>query len=185
MRRLIGSRLIWIYTVCHSVWDFWLMSLFTTMDVSKIKDWRIHWRNLGVKGLNCIRYFCLLERFQTTCQNHACQMTGVFWRMRSPVYQMKIEDFRKFWTTWILLLRMEGKMLQSQTGTYQKYFQYQTRSLQNASIMFSENPLIFTQVIVRKRWYGERSTSDGRTDGRIFGRQMWNHNTPPLSCGWI
>ena len=38
---------------------------------------------------------------------------------------------------------------------------------------FSENPLMFTQVIIRKR----------KTDGRTQGRPTWNHNTLPLLCG--
>ena len=38
MRRLVTSRLIRIYTVCHSVIDFWLKPLFATMDVYKLSD---------------------------------------------------------------------------------------------------------------------------------------------------
>ena len=36
---------------CNSVLDFWLKPLFATMDVSKIRDGRVHVRNPGVKGL--------------------------------------------------------------------------------------------------------------------------------------
>ena len=45
------SRLIWIYTVSNSVTELQLKHLFATMDVSKFRDGRVHFRNLGVKGL--------------------------------------------------------------------------------------------------------------------------------------
>ena len=51
MWQLVMSCLIWIYTVCHSVIDFWLKPLFATMGVSRFRDGRVHVRNLGVKGL--------------------------------------------------------------------------------------------------------------------------------------
>ena len=38
IRGLITSRLIRIYTVCHSVIDFWLKHLFAIMDVSKFPE---------------------------------------------------------------------------------------------------------------------------------------------------
>ena len=48
MRRLVTSRLIRIYTVCHSVIDFFLLKpLFATMDESNFKDGRVHFRNSG------------------------------------------------------------------------------------------------------------------------------------------
>ena len=49
----------------------------------------------------------------------------------------------------------------------------------NAHTKFGEIPLMFTQVIIRKR------NTDGRTtDGRTHGRPVWNHNTRPhiYSC---
>ena len=46
------SHLIRIYTVCHSVIDIGLNPLFATMDVSRFKAGRVHFRNLGVKVLN-------------------------------------------------------------------------------------------------------------------------------------
>ena len=50
----------------------------------------------------------------------------------------------------------------------------------NAHTKFGENPLMFTQVIIRKR------KTDGWTDGRqAHGRLTWNHNTPPLLCGGV
>ena len=45
----------------------------------------------------------------------------------------------------------------------------------NARTKFGENPLSFTQVIIRKR----------NTDGQTHGHQAWNHNTTPLSCGGV
>ena len=44
-------RIVTIYTVCHSVTDFWLKSLFATMNVSKFSDGKVHVRNLGIKEL--------------------------------------------------------------------------------------------------------------------------------------
>ena len=53
MRQLIMSRLIRIYTVCHSCFDFWVRgSLFGTMVLTRFKDGRADFRNLGMKGLN-------------------------------------------------------------------------------------------------------------------------------------
>ena len=40
-----------IYTVCNSVFDIWLASLFALVDMSKFKDGRVHFRNSGMKGL--------------------------------------------------------------------------------------------------------------------------------------
>ena len=51
-RRSRISRLIRIYTVCHSVFDFWMAAPFATMDVSKFKRRRVHFKNSGAKGLN-------------------------------------------------------------------------------------------------------------------------------------
>ena len=45
MRWLVTSRLIRIYTFCLSVTDFWLNHLFATMDVSKFRNGRVHFRN--------------------------------------------------------------------------------------------------------------------------------------------
>ena len=52
----------------------------------------------------------------------------------------------------------------------------------NAHTKFGDNPLMFTQVIIRKRKTDGRMY-DGRTDGQIHGRPTWNHNIPPLLCG--
>ena len=52
----------------------------------------------------------------------------------------------------------------------------------NAHSKLGENPLMFTQVIIRKR------KTDGRMyDGPTEGHKdvQWNHNTPPLSCGGV
>ena len=53
----------------------------------------------------------------------------------------------------------------------------------NAHTKFGENPLMFTQVIIRKQKNGW--TDVRRTDGRTHGRPTWNHNTPPLLCGGV
>ena len=45
----------------------------------------------------------------------------------------------------------------------------------NAHTKFGENPLIFTQVIIRKQ------NMDGRTGEQIDRCPMWNYNTLPLS----
>ena len=50
MRRLMMSRLIRIYTVWHSVFQFRLKLVFSTMDRSKFKNGRDDFRNSGVKG---------------------------------------------------------------------------------------------------------------------------------------
>ena len=45
------NRLFRIYTVCHSVFDFRLKPLFASVNMSKFKDGRVHFRNFGMKGL--------------------------------------------------------------------------------------------------------------------------------------
>ena len=70
------------------------------------------------------------------------------------------------------------KSLQSQI----RFPQYQ------CTYQFGENPLIFTQVIMRN-WKTDGQT-DGQTDmglidGQTHGHQSLNHNTPPLLCGWV
>ena len=44
------SHLIWIYTVCHSDFNFRLKPLFASVDMSKFKDGGVHIRNTGMKG---------------------------------------------------------------------------------------------------------------------------------------
>ena len=46
------SRLIRIYAVCHSVFDFKLKALFASVDMSKVKDGMVHFRNSEMKGLS-------------------------------------------------------------------------------------------------------------------------------------
>ena len=56
------SRLIRIYTVCHSKFDFRLKPLFASVDVSMFMDERVHFRNSGMKGLIPLSptvYLCL------------------------------------------------------------------------------------------------------------------------------
>ena len=58
----------------------------------------------------------------------------------------------------------------------------------NAHTQFGENPLMFTQVIIRKRKTDGRTTdgrTDCRTDGQTYERPAWNHNISPLSCGGV
>ena len=58
----------------------------------------------------------------------------------------------------------------------------------NAHTKFGENPLMFTQVIIRKRNTDGRTdgrTTDWRTDRQTHGRPTWNHNAQPLSCGGV
>ena len=43
------SRLIRIYTVFYSAFDFRLKPHFASVDVSKFKDGRVHLRNFGMK----------------------------------------------------------------------------------------------------------------------------------------
>ena len=50
-QRLLMSHLIRSYTVCHSVFDFTLKPLFASVDMSKFKDGRMHFRNSGMKRL--------------------------------------------------------------------------------------------------------------------------------------
>ena len=68
MRWLIISHLIKIRTVCHSILIFWLRPLLGTMVLTRFKDGRDHFRNLGVKGLKH-----LLQQQQTTFYFH------IFW----------------------------------------------------------------------------------------------------------
>ena len=49
--KLITSRLIRIHAVSHSLIDFWLKLLAATMDFSKFRDERVHFRNPGMKEL--------------------------------------------------------------------------------------------------------------------------------------
>ena len=44
-------RLLRIYTVCHSVFDFKLKLLFASLDKSKFKGGGVHFRNSRMKGL--------------------------------------------------------------------------------------------------------------------------------------
>ena len=48
---LVMSHLIRIYTEYHSVFEFRLKSIFASVDISKFKDGRVHFRKLGMKGL--------------------------------------------------------------------------------------------------------------------------------------
>ena len=73
MRWLITSHLIWINTVCHSVIDFWLKSLFATMTVSKFRERRVHCRNLGRKCLRCPSFVCL-SLLTMTKPNQLCDV---------------------------------------------------------------------------------------------------------------
>ena len=54
MRLLVTSCLIRI--VYHSVSDFRLKPLFTSVDKSKFKNGRVHLRNSGMAGLNHFEY---------------------------------------------------------------------------------------------------------------------------------
>ena len=49
----------------------------------------------------------------------------------------------------------------------------------NAHTKFDKIPLMFIQVIIRKRNV-DRRTYDWRTDGQTHGCPTWNHNTSPL-----
>ena len=49
----------------------------------------------------------------------------------------------------------------------------------NAHTKFDDNPLMFTQIIIRKR------KTDGRMDRQMDKQPTWNHNTPPLLCGGV
>ena len=57
MACIIMSSFIRIYMVCHSTYHFNLKPLFSSVDKSKFKDGRVHFRNSGMKGLKaCLRY---------------------------------------------------------------------------------------------------------------------------------
>ena len=51
MRRLETSRLIRIYTVCNSGFDFRLKLLFESVGMSKFKNGRIYFKTSGMKWL--------------------------------------------------------------------------------------------------------------------------------------
>ena len=74
MRRLIMSRLIRIFIVCHAVVDISLKPLFATMDVSKLRDGRVHFRTSGVKGLTK-PFFLLYPHEWYIWQNHTLYQT--------------------------------------------------------------------------------------------------------------
>ena len=58
MTVLVVSRLIRIYTVCHSVFDLRLIkSFFCISGYVQVQDGRVHFRNSGVKGLSSITNF--------------------------------------------------------------------------------------------------------------------------------
>ena len=66
MRQLVSSPPIGIYTVCHSVIALWLKSQSATMDVFKLRDGRVHIRNLGVnKRINLHVFTDIVHRFVT------------------------------------------------------------------------------------------------------------------------
>ena len=67
------SRLIRIYTICHSVFDFRLKPLFASMDVTKFKDGKVHVRNSGVKEL---MKFSISNRYEV----EGCE---VIWAIRA------------------------------------------------------------------------------------------------------
>ena len=52
MRRLVTSRLIRIYTVCHAAINFVLGPQFATVDMPKFKDLKADFLKSGVKGLS-------------------------------------------------------------------------------------------------------------------------------------
>ena len=54
MRWLVTSRLIWIYIVCHSVFDFRLKPLFVSVGKPEFKNGIVHFRNSGMKGLKIL-----------------------------------------------------------------------------------------------------------------------------------
>ena len=70
MRRLIMSRLIWIYTVCHSVFYFLLIPLFATMDTSKFKDGRVQFTNTRVKRLSLQKWRLLPDCTDSQAASH-------------------------------------------------------------------------------------------------------------------
>ena len=63
MRILVSSRLIRIYSVSYSVFDFLNDNPFAIMVVSKFKDERVPFRNSGVKVLTI---FCRLDSYAFT-----------------------------------------------------------------------------------------------------------------------
>ena len=64
MTRLIISRMIRIYTACHSALDFWLISLYATMDVSKSQRWESPKQDLRGKRVN---YFIFSMKKKIDC----------------------------------------------------------------------------------------------------------------------
>ena len=48
---ILVTRLIRIYTVCHSVFDLRLKPLFASVNMSKFKDGKFHLRDSGMKAL--------------------------------------------------------------------------------------------------------------------------------------
>ena len=78
MRRLITSHLIWIYTVCHSVFDFRMQPLFASVDMSKFKDVRVHSRNSGMKGLSYNDMMCNTQKGPLCNLQTKCRLISTF-----------------------------------------------------------------------------------------------------------
>ena len=80
------SRIIRIYTVCHSISEFSLICRFATMHMPKCKDRRVHLRNIGVLGLRIAifekgflsprRIFLQLVWSQFSLEGSPCTMHG-------------------------------------------------------------------------------------------------------------
>ena len=60
------NHLIRFYIVCHSASDFKMKPLFASVDMSKFKDRRVHFRHSGMKELGYVlgvQWYCLSESF--------------------------------------------------------------------------------------------------------------------------
>ena len=67
VRRLVMSRLIWFYTVFHSVLDLSITPPSAIMNSSKSKDRRVYFRNSGMKGLNIFLFIWVFVYFVCVC----------------------------------------------------------------------------------------------------------------------
>ena len=107
------SRLIRIYTVCHSNVIFWLASLFASVRVSKFEEGIFHFRNSGMKGLNSTVLI-------TSIYNLKECLFYILWT-RFKTYTITFDDCREilFWLPdWRIMETMHGSVFGSKIKTF-------------------------------------------------------------------
>ena len=138
---------------------------------------KIHWYLLKLSSRNKNLTYCrqiMLSKIDeicplaissqiTTISMHIQCLVKIHWHLRKLSSGNENMDLMKF----------DHWQSQTRFPLYQCKHQVQWNS---------ENPLIFTQVIIWKWKYGQM---DGQTDRWTHRPSTWNHNTPPLLCGRV